>query len=261
MKAKRSPQNEKDLFEISEVLGPLTHQLKLPEQWKIHSVFHATLLSPYKENKTHGPNYLKPLPDLIDGHQEYEVEEINAHRRQGGSHIYLAKWKGYSTAENTWEPEQNLTNAQDILLTYKRRHQLCWKQKEQSASENFYPMPRIKTLDLSEENKENIPPSLLQRDLSNLIDYFDQKLKDYQDYLDYFRAYLTNWIEDPSYHSFEVYYCQHCLLIQQCKDFDILIKETQKMREYTAQMDCTQLHNGCQMLPSLSANGFGTCLL
>ena len=31
-------------FQIKEVLGPVTYQLKLPEPWKIHKVFHATLL-------------------------------------------------------------------------------------------------------------------------------------------------------------------------------------------------------------------------
>jgi hypothetical protein len=31
-------------FEIDEVLGPVTYQLKLPESWKIYNVFHATLL-------------------------------------------------------------------------------------------------------------------------------------------------------------------------------------------------------------------------
>ena len=31
-------------FEIKEVLGLVTYQLKLPESWKIHKVFHATLL-------------------------------------------------------------------------------------------------------------------------------------------------------------------------------------------------------------------------
>ena len=113
-------------FEFSEVLGPLTYWLKLPEKWKIHAVF----LSPYKENKTHGPNYFKPPPDLINGHQEYKVEAINAHRRQGKSYLYLVKWKGYSTVENTWEPEQNLTHAKNILLTYKKRHQLYWNNKE-----------------------------------------------------------------------------------------------------------------------------------
>jgi hypothetical protein len=31
-------------FKIDEVLGPMTYQLKLPESWNIHNVFHATLL-------------------------------------------------------------------------------------------------------------------------------------------------------------------------------------------------------------------------
>jgi calcineurin-like phosphoesterase family protein len=40
---KIAPKRE-GLFEIDEVLGPVTYQLKLPESWKIHNVFHATLL-------------------------------------------------------------------------------------------------------------------------------------------------------------------------------------------------------------------------
>jgi hypothetical protein len=31
-------------FEIDKVLGSVTYRLKLPESWKIHNVFHATLL-------------------------------------------------------------------------------------------------------------------------------------------------------------------------------------------------------------------------
>jgi hypothetical protein len=31
-------------FKIDEVLGPVTYQLKLPESWRIHNVFYATLL-------------------------------------------------------------------------------------------------------------------------------------------------------------------------------------------------------------------------
>jgi hypothetical protein len=34
-------------FEIEEGLGPVTYQLKLPESWQIHKVFHAALLQPY----------------------------------------------------------------------------------------------------------------------------------------------------------------------------------------------------------------------
>ena len=53
---KISPKQEGP-FEIKEVLGPLTYQLKLPETWKIHNVFHAVLLRPYIENEIHGNNY------------------------------------------------------------------------------------------------------------------------------------------------------------------------------------------------------------
>ena len=66
---------------------------------------HTTLLSPYHENDIHGTNYLSPPPDLIEGEHEYEVEAIIAHKRQGRGHIYLIKWKGYPTGDNSWEPE------------------------------------------------------------------------------------------------------------------------------------------------------------
>lgn len=42
---KMSPQ-KKGFFKISEVLGPVTYCLKLPETWRIHNIFHAVLLMP-----------------------------------------------------------------------------------------------------------------------------------------------------------------------------------------------------------------------
>ena len=67
-------------FEIKEVLGPLTYQLKLPETWKIHKVFHAILLRPYTETEVHGNNYPRPPPDLLEGEEVYTVERILKHR-------------------------------------------------------------------------------------------------------------------------------------------------------------------------------------
>ena len=66
-------------FEILQVLSPLTYRLKLPPTWKIHNVFHASLLSSYKETPTHGPNFPSPPPDLVNSEEEYEVERILAH--------------------------------------------------------------------------------------------------------------------------------------------------------------------------------------
>ena len=111
-------------FLIEEVLNPLNYRLKLPTSWRIHPVFHATLLTPYKENDIHGKNFTEPPPDLIENEHEYEVETIISPRRSGRGYQYLVKWKGYSTGDNTWEPERHLTNAQEILNHYKNRHEL-----------------------------------------------------------------------------------------------------------------------------------------
>ena len=111
-------------FLIQKVLGPVTYQLKLPSQWKIHNVFHTCLLSPYKENDVHRPNHTNLPPNLIDGAQEYEVETLLAHRQQGQQRQYLVKWKGYDASHNTWEPARNLVNAEESLKEYKRQWNL-----------------------------------------------------------------------------------------------------------------------------------------
>ena len=111
-------------FQIKEVLGPLTYQLELPMRWKIHNVFHATLLMPYTENEEHGPNFNCPPSDLIDGEEEYEVETIINHKRHGRGYLYLTKWAGYPDSENSWQTATSLTNAQEILDNYRRLHSL-----------------------------------------------------------------------------------------------------------------------------------------
>jgi hypothetical protein len=75
-------------FEIDEVLGPVTYRLKLPESWKIHNVFHATLLRPYIENEVYGNNYPRPVPKLLEGEEVYEVEMILRHQRRGRGYQY-----------------------------------------------------------------------------------------------------------------------------------------------------------------------------
>jgi len=66
-------------FKILETLGPVNYQLKLPDKWKIHDSFHATLLTPYTEMCVHGPNNTQPPPDIIDGKPEWEIERIIRH--------------------------------------------------------------------------------------------------------------------------------------------------------------------------------------
>ena len=106
---------QQGLFEISQVLSPLTYCLHLPATWKIHDIFHASLLSSYKETEAHGLNFSKPPPDLIGTKEEYEVKQIISHHGTSGCRKYLTTRKGYPLSENTWEPESNLQHASKIL--------------------------------------------------------------------------------------------------------------------------------------------------
>jgi hypothetical protein len=44
-------------FKIIKEISPVAYQLRLPMAWGIHDVFHTSLLSPYHETTTHGPNF------------------------------------------------------------------------------------------------------------------------------------------------------------------------------------------------------------
>ena len=91
-------------FRVVQVMSPVNYHLELPTQWSIHPVFLIDLLTPYCEPPTHGCNYQRPPPKLMDREEEYEVEKIldlqHFGRRQKLQ--YLVKWKGYPDSENQW---------------------------------------------------------------------------------------------------------------------------------------------------------------
>ena len=106
-------------FEVEEAISHTVFCLRIPSQWKIHPIFHTSLLTSYKETSEHGPNFLRPPLDLIDGEEEYEVEAILRHWGKPSRCTFLIRWKGYSAAEDTWEPERNLGNTQPLIMEYK----------------------------------------------------------------------------------------------------------------------------------------------
>ena len=121
---KKLQMKQTGLFEIEEVISRMACCLWIPSQWKIHPVFHASLLTTYKETLEHGPNFLWPPPDLIGREEEYEVEVVLGHRGRPSHCTFLIRWKGYSAAEDTWEPKWNLGNAQPLIMEYK----IAWPQ-------------------------------------------------------------------------------------------------------------------------------------
>ena len=113
-------------FKISEVLGPVTYRLKLPKTWKTHDSFHSILLKPFTQTPQYGPAKTPPIPELIDGEKEYEVDHIVRHKRNKRGHLqFLIRWKNYGAEDDSWEPASNLKHAKETLKEYKRRHDLA----------------------------------------------------------------------------------------------------------------------------------------
>jgi Chromo (CHRromatin Organisation MOdifier) domain len=105
-------------FCITKVISPYIYH-KLPPHWKIHDIFHVSLLSPYTKTAKHGQNYPKPLLELIDDQPEYEVEQVLS-SRYIGCHCklqYLLRWKGYFTAHNSWEATAD-ANCLDLIQEF-----------------------------------------------------------------------------------------------------------------------------------------------
>ncbi|KAI5116012.1 hypothetical protein M0805_002829 [Coniferiporia weirii] len=109
---------------IPPVLSPLNYQLKLPPAWKIHPIFHASLLSAYTETDIHRPPFTQPPPDQIEGHQEFKSEAIVSHKGNGNRRRFLVKWTRYPSSENQWLPESALSHAMNTLKTYKKMKNL-----------------------------------------------------------------------------------------------------------------------------------------
>jgi Chromo (CHRromatin Organisation MOdifier) domain len=106
-------------FKITKIISPVAVRLKLPVQWNIHPVFHTSLLMPYTETPSHGPNFTWPPPDLVDGEKEYEVGQIRSHWTWGRHKTlqYLIKWKGYPESDNTWEDADQI-HAPTLIKLY-----------------------------------------------------------------------------------------------------------------------------------------------
>ena len=85
----------------------------------MHPVFHASLLSTYRETPEHGPNFLSPPPSIIQGEEEYTVETIITHRGSASRRQFRVCWEGYPPSEDTWEPLSHLAHAKYLVRAYK----------------------------------------------------------------------------------------------------------------------------------------------
>jgi hypothetical protein len=93
-------------YRVVRAVGTHAYELDIPDTMKNHRTFPVSLLNPASSNSLPGQVVPPPLPVIVDGEEEWEVEELLDSRRRRGRLQYLVKWGGDSTP--TWEPEEYL---------------------------------------------------------------------------------------------------------------------------------------------------------
>jgi hypothetical protein len=124
---------------VIDVINLVAFCLELPLQWKqkkVHPIFHASLLLPYKEMEEHGANFPEPPPDLVEGEEEYKVEQVLDSRQHGRRKKlqYLLKWRGYSKAHDSWEPTEQVHTPELVDRFHRENPEairaICLKEEE-----------------------------------------------------------------------------------------------------------------------------------
>ena len=93
-------------FRVIETIGQQAYKLALPEDWKIHPVFHLSLLKDWRTTdlKEDHPVTQNDVPEVEEPY--YEIESILRWRtRKRNKKIikeYLVLWKGFPMEESTW---------------------------------------------------------------------------------------------------------------------------------------------------------------
>ncbi len=110
-------------FKIIEKVNAVAFKLELPNDWKIHPVFHVSLLEPHHESGIPGRHVDPPPPVIVDpGCEEWEVQEVLDSRRRRNKLQYLVSWVGYGPEENSWISRDALKNAPVLLREFHARY-------------------------------------------------------------------------------------------------------------------------------------------
>ncbi|NWR11638.1 MPP8 phase, partial [Paradoxornis webbianus] len=56
-----------------------------------------------------------------EGEDVFEVEKILDVKKEGGKILYKVRWKGYSSDDDTWEPEVHLEDCKEVLLEFRKK--------------------------------------------------------------------------------------------------------------------------------------------
>lgn len=101
------------LFKVVDQISSHAFRLELPASWRIHDVFHISLLTPVKEDTIGGCEHEKPPPEINEGEEYWKVSEILDSQCRNRRLEYFIRWEEYGPKENKWEPADIMK--EDIL--------------------------------------------------------------------------------------------------------------------------------------------------
>lgn len=102
-------------FKIIQLRGRQAYELALPMQWKIHPVFHVSLLE--KHVRRENAQIPREAVEVDSDGEHFEVESIQDHKTMHGKRYYLVQWLGWAPSYNEWLPADDL-DCQDLLEAY-----------------------------------------------------------------------------------------------------------------------------------------------
>lgn len=70
-------------FKVLEKVGQSPYHLDLPAQWKIHDVFHVSLLEHYREPQEPTQRLIPPLPEMVEEEERWIFKEMVDSRNIG----------------------------------------------------------------------------------------------------------------------------------------------------------------------------------
>ena len=88
-------------FQVLEKVGTVAYRLQLPDDARIHNVFHVGLLKPFKGDTPSAP---PALPEMHQGRVLPTPERVLRARLRRQEWHLLVQWSGSSASEATWEP-------------------------------------------------------------------------------------------------------------------------------------------------------------
>ena len=171
IKTKRNRKLEAKFFGPFQILHPVgkqAYKLDLPTKWKIHDVFHVSLLEQDTTRKGRmNELFPEPEPEFDAGdNKEYEVEAIKdsaVYAKKAKGHLsslyYLVFWKSYSEKERIWEPFSAVMHLQKMISTFHKDY-------PEKPTATFFPLdsaPHMAKQSLKPSVKPSVKPSAKQK--------------------------------------------------------------------------------------------------